>query len=120
MSIKINKNLYTELVAIRPLIIEAAQKIYDNWDQTDEDSGGICDEVENAISSIISNETSAEETELGGQDGDDHAWTIVKKGNKIYGVDIPPSVYETGSGYSWKKRKNVKFEINDVDIFEIK
>ena len=45
MSIKINSSFYSELLATRPFIVKAAQKIYDNWDQEDELSGGgICDD----------------------------------------------------------------------------
>lgn len=120
MTIKIKKeNLYSELLSIRPIIVKNIQKIYDNWEQEDEELGGICNEIEEEISSIVITETSAEETELGGQDGDDHAWTIVKKGKETYGINIPANIYEIGAGYIWKKRKNVKFIIDDIDIFKI-
>jgi hypothetical protein len=121
MTIKIKKNFHSELLSIRYLIIKAAQKIYDNWETESEEEpeGGICDEIEQMISSIISTKTSAKEVYLGGHDGDDHAWTIAKKGKEIYGINIPADIYEIGRGYSWKKRKNVKFKIDDVDIFRI-
>lgn len=122
MTIKIIKDsFYKELLSIKPLIIKAVQRIYDDWNQDDEEfEGGICDEIEEVISSIIISKTSAEETDLGGHDGDDHAWTIAKKGEESYGINIPANIYEIGSGYLWRKRKNVKFEIDDIEIFEIK
>mgnify|MGYP003562820132 CR=1 FL=1 len=120
MSIKINPSFYSELLATRPFIVKAAQKIYDNWDQSDDElSGGICDDIEEEISSIIMDKTSADETILGGQDGDDHAWTIAKFRKETYGINIPANVYEIGAGYSWKKRENVKFTVDDIEIFKL-
>ena len=63
MTIKIIKNsLYKELLSIRPLIIKAAQEIYDDWNQEDDElegGGGICDEIEESVSSIVITKTSA-------------------------------------------------------------
>lgn len=106
---------------MRQNMAQAAQGIYNQWDQNDPDDscGGICDEIANQISSIIvSNIPNVEITE-GGQDGDDHAYVIAYNQLEAYSVDIPPNVYETGGGYCWKKILGVIFTAQSVEIDEI-
>jgi hypothetical protein len=55
----------------------------------------------------------------GGHQGDDHAWLIAYTDHEAFGIDIPPGIYETGSGYNWKKRPGVKLTANDVEIFRL-
>lgn len=112
--------LYQQLLALRPAIAQAAQAVYNEWEQEDEcDVGGICDEIERAISSLISMRIRNASTTDGGQAGDDHAWTIVYNRTESYGVDIPPNVYETGGGYCWKKIPNVIIQPNHVEIWNL-
>lgn len=111
-------------------IANAAQSVYDEWEQdADGDSivygsGGICDEIANKISIVLSNsfqEISDDVFEItdGGQDGDEHAWIIVHNGKKAFGVDISPYIYESGGGYTWKKKHGVKILPEHVEIWEI-
>lgn len=102
----------------------AAQKIYNSWEQ-DEDGmdfelggGGICDQIANEISHVVSRIPNAEITE-GGHDGDDHSWIIVYTPMEAYGVDIACHIYEKGGGYSWQKIPNVHFTPNDISIWEV-
>lgn len=108
-----NKRLYNQLVAIRPAIATAAQAIYDEWDQS-EDDFGICDQIADAIGTIL-NEAGIDNT-YGGHDGDDHAYIIAYNESESYVIDIPYNTYEIGSGYSWKKIPDVTFDQNDVVI----
>ncbi len=113
-------NLYQQLVALRTRMIQVVQKVYDEWEQGEEcDNGGICDEIAREISSVISQSIPDANITEGGHDGDDHAWTIVYDEDESYGVDIPPDVYETGGGYCWKKIPDVKFQIDDVAIWNL-
>lgn len=119
---RVQSNLYRQLMALRPLMAQAAQKVYDAWDQgedCDYGEGGICDEIASEISGIIVSHIRDVNTTDGGQDGDDHAWTVVYNQTESYGVDIPPQVYETGSGYCWHKIPDVTFEPNDVEIWNL-
>lgn len=101
-------------------MVNIAQKIYDDWDDDDEFSaGGICDSIADEISGLIAFKLSNIEIFEGGHDGDDHAWIIVERDNIQYGVNIPSDVYEVGGGYNWRKRKNIVFDIDDVEIFKI-
>ena len=106
----------------------AANKVLADW-QPDEEGydeefggGGACDSVCRSMGDVLMDKLpdSAEILE-GGQDGDDHAWSIVYDADegKAWGVDIPPQVYETGGGYSWSKIQGAKVRPNDVTIWEI-
>lgn len=110
------------LEALRPRIAEAAQEVLDGWEQ-DEDGydesfgwGGACDDINRAIQEIIVGTIDGVEVVDGGHDGDDHAWTIVYDDVEAFAVDIPPSVYETGGGYSWKKIDGVRVSPDDIVI----
>ncbi len=107
-----------ELDRLRPAMAQAAQQVYDNWDQEDEfdeyGGGGICDAVAQAISSVICDLDC--EMDEGGHEGDDHSYLVVSRGTERYVVDIPPYVYETGGGYSWKKIGGVVFSPRHIMI----
>jgi len=55
---------------------------------------------------------------LDAQCGEQHVWIAVVAGGEAYHVDIPPSTYETGGGYNWRKLADVEFEPGDVMIWE--
>ena len=118
------ESLYKKLLILKPKIILAVQKIYNDWNQ-DEDGldvvfggGGICDEISKEISDIIVQNIPNVETTDGGQPGDDHSWVIAFNSKEAYHIDISPNVYEVGSGYRRKKRKNVIFQPNHIEIYQ--
>ena len=117
-----DKPLLRQLQALRPQMAAAAQGIYDGWIQDEDDEfngGGICGAIAEAIQGIIVSSIGQVAVSEGGQDGDDHAWTIAHTDTEVYGVDISPSVYERGGGYSWTKIDDVQFEPRDVEVFAI-
>lgn len=113
------------LKAIRPGLARAAQKVYDDWEQDCEGidecygAGGICDDVAEALAGVIAMAFSDVHLYQGGQEGDDHAWTLVRRGQEGYGVDISTGVYESGSGYCWKKKPGIRFKPEDIEIFPV-
>lgn len=120
-----SEDLYSQLNALRIQFSQAAQEEIDSWEQ-DEDgldeelgAGGICDQVSNALAGIVASNIPDCEITDGGQDGDDHAFIIVYNDEKAFAVDIPPRVYEIGSGYSWRKIPSAKIDSADIDIWEI-
>jgi len=113
-------NLKKRLEALRPVIAVAAQKVIDEW-RLDEGgldpelgAGGICDRVADAIIETIHRYLDGVEATLGAPEGEDHQWVVTSDGETAAIVDIPPSTYETGSGYSWKKINGASIEPGDV------
>ena len=108
--------LHYELEALRSQLAQAAQVIYDEWDQDDEFSGGICENIASAIWGIIADNVDANIREWG-HDGDEHAAVIVSRTNEQYVVDIPYDIYEQHiSHYNWRKHPDVTFKPEDVII----
>ena len=119
------ESLLELLNSLKPKMAEAAQEVYDSWDQNEDGEdmtygcGGICDDISRQIEGVIGQFISGVDTISGGQDGDDHAWIVAKLGDKAFGIDIPAGYYEFGSGYCWKKRPDVIFTPEMIEIFEI-
>lgn len=117
--------LFKKLQAIKPQMVAAAQRIIDEWEQNEEEldeelgSGGVCDQVSEAVETVISEMISGIEFTDGGHEGDDHAFVIVYNDSEAYAVNIPPEVYEVGGGYSWKKIKGAKITEQDVIITKV-
>ena len=114
-------DFFYELSLLRPKMAQAAQEIYDDWDEEDFITGGgagICDEIAETIGGTIVLNIEAEIRE-GGHDGDEHAWIIVSKNGESYGVDIPYGIYEQGGGYAWTKIPGVIFSPDYVEICKI-
>jgi hypothetical protein len=118
-------SLLQKLGKLRSDLAQAAQLVVDEWIQNEEGfnedlgNGGVCDLVSQAMADVIGNSVVDVDIVDGGHDGDDHAWLIIVDNVEAVGVDIPPGVYETGGGYSWKKIENVEIEPTDVVLWNI-
>jgi len=102
--------------AISGPIATAAQVVYDAWDG---EGGGICDEIAQEIISVILDVFPDAKAEVGGQDGDDHAYVVTLIDGSVFMVDILPSIYEQGGGYNWTKIPNVRFTPKDVVVYPL-
>lgn len=117
-------DLKNRIEALRPELAAAAQKVLDEWvqdeDGWDEDlgAGGACDEVSRAMHGVLSS-LEGVEIEEGGQDGDDHSFLVAYDDDEAWAVDVPPGVYETGSGYAWRKIEGALVRAEDVSITEV-
>lgn len=112
------------LLAARPAMAVAAQRVLDDWQQDDEGfdeefgTGGACDAVAEGLISVILEEAGASDAVCGGAEGDDHEFVYAwdDETREAYLIDIPPGVYETGGGYSWRKRQGVVLDADDIVI----
>lgn len=118
-----SSQLQTQILSLRPKMVQAAQAEYNAWNQNEEGvdmdlgGGGICDRISNAISGVLS-EAGIDTTD-GGQDGDDHAYTIAYNDTEAYGVDIDQHTYEKGGGFNWTKIPGVVFTPNNIEVWPI-
>jgi hypothetical protein len=108
-----------------PLMVAAAQKVYDEWDSSDPEYGdaevgfgGICHLIADEICSVLSN-AGYEASTVSASMGDVHVYVLAKTQEGVYEVDIHPSYYETGGGYNWEKIPNVTFSESDISFNRI-
>jgi hypothetical protein len=117
--------LKSKLLDLRSKMVQVAQAELDNWTQDDDGideelgGGGACDQIAQEIGGVIVANIADVDIIDGGQDGDDHAFIIAYNADEAYVIDIPPDIYESGSGYSWRKLPDVKLDVNDIVIEKI-
>ena len=116
-----DKDLLPQLTDLKVEMAHSAQKALNEWEQDENGqdvelgTGGVCDQISRALSEVILKLDGIDITE-GGHEGDDHSYIIVYNDDEAFSVDIPPYIYETGGGYSWKKKPNVKIQPDDILI----
>lgn len=72
--------------------------------------GGICDDIAEAMCNVIHNKTEYNCFTLYNEYDYHTSMHVYDIGQKlIFNVDIPPNCYETGAGYTWKKKPNIRF-----------
>ena len=109
-----------DLNSSRNEIVKRSQKVLDDWGQDEEGidellgGGGACDGISCVIQEIFAEK--GYEVVEGGQEGDDHSFAVIHNKKDAFIVDIPPEVYETGGGYNWKKKEEVKLRPEDIFI----
>ena len=111
------------ITAWTPAMCKFAQQVYDEWDQSDEENGdpeigfgGICDLIAEQICHVLAQEGIECVSWNSGGMGENHTSVIANLADGVFEVDIPPHVYEDGSGYTWYKKPNVVFDPNDVAV----
>ncbi len=115
-------SLYDFLNKLRLKMVVAAQSVYDNWQQEeDDDTGGICHDIADAMASVVyQNSPKNEKVSTFGfrDDSQCHNWFVAyhPASKQMYEVDIPFYHYEIGGGYNWKKINDVKFTPNHIMI----
>jgi SPP1 gp7 family putative phage head morphogenesis protein len=118
-------DLHDSVRALRPQLVEAVQRVYDEWEPDPEEGdpevgfGGICDKIAGELGDTISSELGDVDIVEGTQEGDEHANIIVHDGKTAFLVDVWPGLYESGSGYNYSKIKGVKFHEKDIEITPI-
>jgi len=114
--------LKDKILSIKSEMVLAAQRVYDSWEQDEEGideelgCGGICQDIADEMCSVLSGkEIDCLIVDNNGV-GDQHVWIVAYDDKEAFEIDIDPSVYESGSGYSWTKKQGIKFSLNDISI----
>ena len=106
---------------IAPALAKVAQEVYDKWDESDVDcyaGGGICHFIAEEMAGALQSE-GIEANTVSQQIGEQHVYVVAKLKDGVYAIDIPPSTYETGGGYSWKKIPDVAITKDDIVVDKI-
>lgn len=106
------------LQSLRPALARAAQKVYDRWDESDVDTyagGGICHLIVDALLPLIPYEGTSVSSNW-----EVHVYIVCRvltgPERGIWKVDIHPSYYETGGGYTWAKIPDVEFDASMISL----
>ena len=112
-------SLQAYLENLRPQLAQAAQNVYDEWEQDEEGvdmmygTGGICDDIADAMGALIEYPSFTHYDE---QATHTSLYVYNSPTQELYQVDIPPHRYEKGYGYNWTKIPNVKFTPDYIEI----
>lgn len=124
---------YTIVAALLPSIkidktklAHAAQGVYDEWDADSDPNygdaevgfGGICQDIADAMCEVLDRQ-GIECATVSAQVGDQHVYAVAQCSDGVFEVDIPPSVYERGSGYNWTKIEGVRFSGDHVVVHKL-
>jgi len=107
-----------------PAMLQAAQRAYDAWEQDDEGldpelgAGGICQDIAEEMAGVLLGQ-GIDAATVSQQVGDQHVYVLARLVDGVYEVDIPPSVYESGSGYVWRKIPGVRFDESMLSVYKI-
>jgi len=122
-------SLRNELIKLRPLFVEAVQKIYDKWN-VKKYGDGICVIIAEKFENIVNKnwyEFKAFAEARGQNKSETHTFVIVFNETESYIIDIPYWKYETSKKMNsffgivprWKKIPNVIFTEKDIRIIKI-
>ncbi len=101
--------------SLRARLAAAAQKVYDDWDENEDEyaGGGICHLIADAMVDVLS-AAGIEAQSVSAAVGEVHVFVVAKADDGVFSIDIPPGTYETGGGYTWKKIPGVTIDARDV------
>jgi hypothetical protein len=115
-------DIIDQLERIAKDLARAAQNVYDDWDQVDGYSdaygtGGICDDIAAEMASVIIRKLRLDAyPQYNEYDTHTSVFVQVDDIQALIKVDIHPSYYEVGYGYTWQKIPDVRFSSQMVSI----
>ncbi len=116
-----------DLVSVRSInkrkLAARAQKVYDAWDADSDPEhgdpevgfGGICQDIADELVDELLDQ-GAQASPLSCSVGEQHVMVVGQFTEGVYEIDIAPSTYERGGGYTWTKIPGVTFEPDDITI----
>ena len=114
---------FGKLQSLAPDLAEAAREVHAGWEQVDGldpdlGVGGICQDVAAAMCGVL-DQHGFEAMTFHTTVGENHVFVVALAADGVYTVDIPPSVYESGSGFVWRKKEGAVFDASAVVIERI-
>lgn len=106
-------HLLSQLEALTPAFADAAQGLYDNWSPKGD---GLCNEIMQAFTDIIGDNTGDTVSEQRSLPKIDHTYAVVFSPDEAYIVDLPFSLYEYKQKGVWYKKPGVVFSASDITI----
>jgi hypothetical protein len=106
-------------------LAQAAKGVFDLWEQDGEGmdpelgAGGICQDIASAMVESLSAMGVEHALSVHASVGENHVFVVAMFEDGVFAIDIPPHVYEIGSGYVWKKREDAVFDASSVTFDRI-
>jgi hypothetical protein len=103
--------------ALKPQIAAAAQKVYDRWEQGEDDDlngGGICHLIADEAATVLMHAHVPVATQCSSHE--QHVYCVCQCLEGVFEVDIPHRMYERGSMFTWTKLPDVQITPDDVII----
>jgi hypothetical protein len=129
------QDFLSNLESLTSEFVEAAQKIYDDWDEHPDVyfGGGICHLIADAFVEIVYKHYPHYTASTFTRDDIQHVETIVynidsdslnddddvdvRTDIETVMIDLSPYIYENGGGFSWTKIPDVEFDNNDITFY---
>jgi hypothetical protein len=130
------QDFLSNLESLTSEFVEAAQKIYDDWDEHPDVyfGGGICHLIADAFVEIVYKHYPHYTASTFTRDDIQHVETIVynidsdslndddddvdvETDIETVMIDLSPYIYENGGGFSWTKIPDVEFDNNDITFY---
>jgi len=127
------QDFLSNLESLTSEFVEAAQKIYDDWDEHPDVyfGGGICHLIADAFVEIVYKHYPHYTASTFTRDDIQHVETIVfnidsdslnddvdvETDIETVMIDLSPYIYENGGGFSWTKIPDVEFQNNDITFY---
>lgn len=107
--------------SIKDEMVRVAQEQYDGWQQDEHGvnielgRGGICHLIADDLLNVLY-KNKIENVQSVCSNYEQHVYIVGQFKEGIYEIDIPYYIYETGGGFTWKKKPDVKFSREDIVI----
>ena len=117
----IRLNSIKEVESIKKELAIAAQNQYNQWNLDDDGydfevgSGGICHLIADKMIDVLYKHN-IHRCQTVSSNHEQHVYIVGQFREGIFSIDIPPHLYETGGGYTWKKIPDVQFDEDFIDI----
>ena len=117
-------NSIKEIDPIKDELAAAAQNEYDNWIQDEHGyndelgSGGICHLIADELIDVLYKHN-IHRCQTVSSCHEQHVYVVGQFREGIYLIDVPYQYYETGGGFTWKKRPNIKFDADYIHVHRL-